>query len=221
MAGRSKVHIVVAVAMFGFTSQAWAVDWSGKLGVGGFAESKRTISPIDGDFIELPSVGGGISFNYGVMEKLRLGLDFSFAGSQITYKEKFESTPSIFGFFAGAHGLFDIISKEGGSLYGLLRVGYGRTSSEIEYKAEKETKTEKGPTLSELAVALGAGFEALVAESVGIAFEGSVFSLGFGSVKEEVREGEEEEKKVTTTVDITSIGYALFPSFRILARIYF
>ena len=156
--------------------------------------------------------------NYGFSKAFRAGLDLSVSGIQATLME---GTMSSFRFSVGAHGALDIASKEGGSLYGLIGLGYGRGSSKAKTKKEG-TEMETATTTGLFSVGLGLGLEALIAQSIGIAIEGVLFRAGTGTWEAEVGEGGGGIKNVSkTSGEATTLEYLLFPSIRILGRIYF
>jgi len=206
-------------------SRALAVDWSNKFGAGVFTEMAVEAAVIGKSAIPFPSLSHGISVNYGIAEKIRIGGDLgavSLTASQSSGDEK--SSVSLFSWSVGAHGAIDLLSKEGGSLYGILKLGYGAVSG-------KETESEKGkpsvsqdlPSVSAFSIGAGIGVEALVAQSVGLAVEGLLFSLQSGSIKskKETRTPTGEVKPEEEKTDISSTGLIIFPSVRLVARYYF
>jgi hypothetical protein len=208
-------------------SRALAVDWSKKLGAGVFTEMAVGAVVYSEEPIPFPSLSHGISINYGIAEGIRIGADLgavSLTASQGSGDEK--SSTSLFSWSVGAHGAIDLLSKEGGSLYGILKLGYGGASG----KTEKHSETEKGktephelPSLSAFSIGAGIGVEALVAQSVGLAVEGLLFSLQSGSIKskKETRTPTGEVKPEEEKTDISSTGFIIFPSVRLVARYYF
>lgn len=221
----------VLVAVLGLVGRVWAVDWRGKVGIGGFAEVKK-VPVIDETLwmlskLGLTTIDGGISISYGATERFRIGIDFLVGSAQTTFEEKGEEKvveeekmlidkTIAFGrseFLVGAHGLFDIVSRERGSLYGILRIGYARTSLEYDYRYKEEDKEEdrikESLNLNQFITNLGFGFETLTAGNTGVALEGDLFSLRLGSGRGggEEKWGEREEKG---KIDRTFISYDAF-----------
>lgn len=189
-------------------SQALAVDWSKKVGVGVFTETEKTSLGFSGSH--------GISINYGIAERIRIGLDLGVFSStvQIGTGES-KSSISLFSWSIGGHGAIDILSKEGGSLYGLFRLGYGRVSSKIESPlGEGVTEMQEGPGASGFSIGAGIGVEAFVAQSVGVALEGLFFNFSSGSL-------EVSENGKTIKIDVSGTGFFIFPSARLVVRYYF
>jgi hypothetical protein len=202
-------------------SRALAVDWSKKLGAGVFTEMAVGAAVIDKNAIPFPSLSHGISVNYGITERIRIGADLgavSLTRSLGSGNEKW--SVSLFSWSVGAHGAIDLLSKEGGSLYGILKLGYGGASGKTEEPVGGgATRTEDLASVSGFSIGAGIGVEALVAQSVGLAVEGLLFSLQSGSIEEKVEK--REGGTTTEKTDISSTGLIIFPSVRLVARYYF
>jgi hypothetical protein len=202
-------------------SRALAVDWSKKFGAGVFTEMAVGIVVIGETPIPFPSLSHGISVNYGITERIRIGADLgavNLTSSQGLGNEKW--SVSLFSWSVGAHGAIDLLSKEGGSLYGILKLGYGRVSGKTEEPVgEGATRTEDLASVSGFSIGAGIGVEALVAQSVGLAVEGLLFSLQSGSIESKVEN--QEGGPTTIKIDISSTGLIIFPSVRLVARYYF
>jgi hypothetical protein len=202
-------------------SRALAVDWSKKLGAGVFTEMAVGAVVYSEEAIPFPSLSHGISVNYGITEKIRIGGDLgavSLTASRGSGDKKW--SVSLFSWSVGAHGAIDLLSKEGGSLYGILKLGYGGASGKTEWPiGEGKTETRDLPSASGFSIGAGIGVEALVAQSVGLAVEGLLFSLQSGSIESKVEKP--EGGTTTEKTDISSTGFIIFPSVRLVARYYF
>ena len=199
---KSKNSVILFFIVFGFASKVWAVNWEEKFGVGGVIETGISV---------LGSLtSSGLSFIYGVAKGIRIGFDIGIisVSSSLSSGEK-EVTSSLFGASFSFNLPIDISSKENFSLYIVPRVGYGSASS----KAEGE-RGEVTPEASSFGGKIGLGIEGFLKGTdkggVGVAFEGDVFSYSAGKVSEK-----------GSKVDVTSSGFAIFPSARIIVRLYF
>lgn len=200
---------------------SYAVDWSGKIGVGPTFEVVNVISFLslsDDTPVVLAVVGGGVrggsSVIIGLAKMFRLGVGLSFSSflslSPSNELGNVELTLRGFGFGVSLSGLLDIIAKDGGVLYLILSGGYSSASTEGEEKI-------KGPSVSD--IGLGLGVEAFVLNSVGIAPDGLILDFFSGTVKQTVPT--EEGGSVTVSTDTSAFNFGIFPSIRLSARIYF
>jgi len=220
--------------IFSGARNSYAVDWSGKIGVGPMFEARQQgillfllpepetgetiFAPLPG--VALPGVGGGASAVIGLAKMFRLGVELSFLSLSSSYKQgNAELTLSGSGFGVSLSGLLDVISKEGGVLYLILAGGYSSISTEMEGKVFGVSAKVEGPGVSGISVGLGAGVEAFVLNSVGIALQGFILNFFSGTVEERVPT--EEGGSVTVSADTSAFNFGLFPSIRLSARIYF
>jgi len=208
--------------IFSGVRNSYAVDWSGKVGLGLTFQAGSAVTLLGYTPVALSSVGGGASAIIGLAKMFRLEVELSFLSLSYSGKSgNTQLTLSGSGFGVSLSGLLDAISKDGGVLYLILSGGYSTSLSteKIERKEARVSAKAEGPSASGINVGLGAGVEAFVLNSVGIALDGFILNFSSGTVKQ--TSTNQKGESVTESVDASALNFGLFPSIRLSARIYF
>lgn len=199
--------------------EAKAIDWSGKVGIGpSFGFSEGVILLPTGLQRESGS-SAGFSINYGIANPVRIGIG--------TGVKRLSSSLEILGnelnassFELGIDGFltFDFISKESSCIYLFVGVGYNFLMLTGEVIAEG-VGTEIETTGSGLGLGTGIGFETLISNNFGIAFELGLLNFSTGNIEAPIRSEEGENTFIKSDINQTNFGIS--PSFSISGRIYF